>query len=136
MGRKWLGLRKGHEHLCSSSHPSVVVRMCLHLSRFTLSQDSSDSFLLFFLQEVRRRLFLHKDTPHSEVGRRFTPIAVNRKCVCTPSLHPTTYSLILFPSGGVTPSPISVPRVRLVPDVGTWTRSEAATTFHPTGHSE
>jgi len=34
------------------------------------------------------------------VARRFAPIVMDRKCVCTPSLHPTSHSTILFHFGG------------------------------------
>ena len=35
-----------------------------------------------------------------------------------------------------TPSLVSVHRVSLVPEVGTWTRNEAVTTFHPSNHGD
>ena len=35
-----------------------------------------------------------------------------------------------------TPSLVSVRRVSFVPEVGTWTRNEAVTTFHPSNHSD
>lgn len=34
------------------------------------------------------------------VGRRFAPIVMDRKCVCTPSLCPTSHSTVLFHFGG------------------------------------
>ena len=90
--------------VCLCKCVCTVANILLHL---VSALDSSGSFLLFFLFTGRRRLFLHKDTLLSGVGRRFISIDVDRKCACTPSLNSTFYNNIWFPFGGNHPIPWS-----------------------------
>lgn len=103
---------RAQKSLCTSSHPSVALQMCLCLSHgehssFHVSPGIMAAVCVPLLMGTEGACFFIKLCLILGPGRGFSVVVVGANCVCTLSFHSHISYSILCPSG-TTPLSVSV----------------------------